>query len=633
MSGGVVGVGTDLVDLDRFRAVLGRRPTVVGRLFTDGERAYAERRNDPVERYAVRFAAKEAAMKALGVGVGAVGWQEIEVERDDEGRPSLVLHGRARELAAAAGVASWLLTLTHGAHAAQAVAVALGGAAGELDTPRRSGARHPRARALPAGGYEAGGGSRAGAAPLEGVVAVDELETGGLVPIVTPEEMGAIDAEAPEPVEVLIGRAGSAVARAARRLLGGTYGRRVVVLAGKGNNGNDGRDAARRLRAAGAAVREVDAGAPPGRLPAADLVIDAAFGTGFRGEWRAPGAPPGALVLAVDIPSGVEGLTGRATGHPLPADATVTFAALKPGLVLPPGLELAGAVEVVDIGLDVSRARAHLVGAAAVAGWLPDRPAVAHKWQSALWVVAGSPGMGGAASLVASGAGRAGAGYVRLSTPGGPAADVPTEVVQVDLPPEGWASEVAGGLDRFAALVVGNGLGTAETSIAAMRELVAEATRRGVPTVVDADGLTALGADAADLVGPGTVLTPHDGEFARLAGHPPGDDRLAAARDLARRTGAVVLLKGRATVVAAPDGEVLVTTTGDQRLATAGTGDVLAGVIGGLLAAGLEPRRAAAAGAFLHGRAGALGWRRGLVAGDLPPALPAAVAEVAALRP
>jgi NAD(P)H-hydrate repair Nnr-like enzyme with NAD(P)H-hydrate dehydratase domain len=129
------------------------------------------------------------------------------------------------------------------------------------------------------------------------------------------------------------------------------------------------------------------------------------------------------------------------------------------------------------------------------------------------------------------------------------------------------------------------------------------------------------------------VLTPHDGEFSRLAGAAPGADRIGAARSLAAVTGAVVLLKGRATVVAGPDGSVLVTTTGDERLATAGTGDVLAGVIGALLATGLPPQRAAAAGAFLHGRAGALGWRRGLVAGDLPTALPAALAEVAALRP
>ena len=609
MTGGaVVGIGTDLVDLDRFRATIERRPGLLDRLFTPGEREYAERRSDPVERFAVRFAAKEAFLKALGVGIGAADWHEIEVERDDDGRPSLRITGRAAELSAAAGVGEWLLTLTHGDTAAQAIAVALAPPA-------------PMARFAPLEGPESS--HRA----LEGLLG------GGLVPIVTPEEMGAIDREAPEPVEVLIGRAGAAVARAAVRLLGGTYGRRVVVVAGKGNNGNDGRDAARRLRARGVAVRVIDAADAPEALPDADLVIDAAYGTGFRGAYDAPVPPPGALVLAVDIPSGVGGLTGTAGGGVVAADATVTFAALKPGLVLPPGLELAGEVTVADIGLDVSRASAHLVGAAAVAGWLPDRPAVAHKWQSAVWVVAGSPGMGGAASLTASAAARTGAGYVRVSTPGGPAADLPTEAVRVDLPADGWADEVVDGLGRFSSLVIGNGMGTSEPVAEAIRQVVAAATAAGLPTVVDADGLTALGADAAGIVGPSTVLTPHDGEFARLAGGPPGHDRLDAARVLARRTGAVVLLKGRATVVASPDGSVLVTTTGDERLATAGTGDVLAGVIAALLAQGLPAARAAAAGAFLHGRAGALGWPRGLVAGDLPLAMPAALAEVAALRP
>ncbi len=608
MTGGaVVGIGTDLVDLDRFRATIERRPGLLDRLFTPGEREYAERRSDPVERFAVRFAAKEAFLKALGVGIGAADWHEIEVERDDDGRPSLRITGRAAELSAAAGVGEWLLTLTHGDAAAQAVAVALAPST-------------PMARS----------------APLEGPRSSHRLEGllgGGLVPIVTPEEMGAIDRDAPEPVEVLIGRAGAAVARAAVGLLGGTYGRRVVVVAGKGNNGNDGRDAARRLRARGVAVRVIDAADAPEALPDADLVIDAAYGTGFRGAYDAPVPLPGALVLAVDIPSGVDGLTGTAGEGVVAADATVTFAALKPGLVLPPGLELAGEITVADIGLDVSRASAHLVGAAAVAGWLPDRPVVAHKWQSAVWVVAGSPGMGGAASLTASAAARTGAGYVRVSTPGGPAADLPTEAVRVDLPADGWADEVIDGLGRFSSLVIGNGMGTSEPMAAAIRRVVAAAAAAGLPTVVDADGLTALGADAAGIVGPTTVLTPHDGEFARLAGGPPGDDRLAAARDLARRTGAVVLLKGRATVVASPDGSVLVTTTGDERLATAGTGDVLAGVIAALLAQGLPTARAAAAGAFLHGLAGALGWPRGLVAGDLPLAMPAALAEVAALRP
>lgn len=620
MTGGVVGIGTDLVDLDRFREVLARRPGMVDRLFTAGERAYAERRTDPLERYAVRFAAKEAVMKALGVGIGAVGWHDIEVERDDEGRPSVLLRGRALELADEAGIGDWKLTMTHSDSAAQAIAVAFApspGLAPALGDDRLPPVARPRSRERARADHGEGGA----------------LVAGGLVPIVTPEEMGAIDRDAPEPVEELIGRAGAATARAAVRLLGGTYGRRVVVLAGKGNNGNDGRDAATRLRARGVRVQVVDAASPPERLPDADLVIDAAYGTGFRGEYRPPQPPPGALVLAVDIPSGVDGLTGRTGDEVLAADATVTFAALKPGLLFPPGLELAGEITVADIGLDVSRATAHLVGVEAVAGWLPSRPVAAHKWQSAVWIVAGSPGMGGAAALCAAAAGRTGAGYVRVSTPGGPAEGLPTEAVRVDLPSREWAPQVIDGLDRFAALVIGNGMGTSPDVVAGIRAVVAAATARGLPTVVDADGLTALGDTAGDLVGPTTVLTPHDGEFARLAGDPPGADRLAAARILAERTGAVVLLKGRATVVAAPDGEVLVTTTGDERLATAGTGDVLAGVIGALLATGMEPLRAAAAGAFIHGRAGALGWRRGLVAGDLPNAVPVALAEVAALRP
>ncbi len=650
-TGGVVGIGTDVVDLERFRQVLGRRPSLVTRLFTPGERAYAERRGDPVERYAARFAAKESVLKALGVGLGAADWHDIEVVRDDDGRPSLVLTGRAAALATAAGVGEWKLTLTHGATAAHAIALALALTPPSLarsvissgdGSSQRSVGTAPVARSVVSSGD--GSSQRSvGTAPVARSVissgdgssqrSVGGLMGGGLVPIVTPEEMGAIDRAAPEPVEILIGRAGGAVARAAIRLLGGTYGRRVVVVAGKGNNGNDGREAARRLRAGGVVVTVLDAGEAPARLPDADLVIDAAYGTGFRGAYTAPEPPPGALVLAVDIPSGVDGLTGRPSERVMAADATVSFAALKPGLVLAPGLQLAGATEVADIGLDVRTASAHLVGAAAVAGWLRERPPLAHKWQTAVWVVAGSPGMGGAAALCASGAARTGAGYVRLSTPGGPAHDVPVEVVRADLPPEGWAEAVIDGFDRFSALVIGNGLGTAPATAAAIRDVVAAAAARGLPTVVDADGLTALGRQARKVVGPTTVLTPHDGEFARLAGAAPDADRLAATRRLAADTGAVVLLKGRTTVIAAPSGEVLVTTTGDERLATAGTGDVLAGVIGGLLAQGLDPARAAAAGAFLHGRAGALGWPRGLVAGDLPPALPAALAEVAAMRP
>jgi NAD(P)H-hydrate epimerase len=234
--------------------------------------------------------------------------------------------------------------------------------------------------------------------------------------------------------------------------------------------------------------------------------------------------------------------------------------------------------------------------------------------------------MPGAAALAARGCARAGAGYVRLSTPGaagaGPA--TPVEVVSVPLPARGWAEVALDDVARIRAVVIGPGLGRAAETDVEVRRFVAGAA---VPLVVDGDALGALGERVAEIVASRrapTVLTPHDGEFERLAGRPPGPDRLAAARALAARTGTVVLLKGPTTVVAAPDGTVLISARGDARLATAGTGDVLSGVIGALLAQGVEPQRAAAAGAFLHGCAAELGPARGLVAGDVADRLPEA---------
>ena len=455
----------------------------------------------------------------------------------------------------------------------------------------------------------------------------------GLVqPIVTPAEMAAIDAGAPEPVDVLIERAGGAVARAALRMLGGAYGRRVVIVAGKGNNGADGRAAARRLELRGVRCRVVDAADLPAVLPDADLVIDAAYGTGFRGSFDAPElARPGTPVLAVDIPSGVDGLTGSAAGRVLRADRTVTFAALKPGLLLADGPALAGEIEIADIGLDTSSATAHRLTADDVAAWLPDRPRDSHKWRAAVWVVGGSPGMTGAAVLATRAAQRAGAGYVRLSVPGDDAAQgAPIEAVVVALPATGWADVVSADLGRFRALAVGPGAGTDPGAAQEIRTLVSAAW---LPTVVDGDGLRALGESAAEVIAARShatvdvVLTPHDGELEALTGAPPGPDRLAAVRQLAAATGAVVLLKGPSTLVAHPDGQVLASDAGDERLATAGSGDVLTGVIAALLAQGMDPLRAAATGAFLHGSAGDLAWRRGLVAGDLVDHLPAAFAE------
>ena len=448
-----------------------------------------------------------------------------------------------------------------------------------------------------------------------------------MIPVLTPDEMRAVDAAAPEPVEVLIERAGAAVAIEALRLLGGGYGRRVVVLAGKGNNGADGRAAAVRLRRRGVRVAVIEAEGAPDRLPAADLVIDAAYGTGFRGTHQPPDLG-GAPVLAVDIPSGIDGTTGEEHGHAWPAQRTVTFAALKPGLLFPPGRERAGSVALADIGLDVSHASAGVVEASDVAAWVPAPRATAHKWHAALLVVAGSPGMTGAAHLCASAAQRAGAGMVRLGTPGlDDDPGRPTEAVGLALPAEGWAASVTAVAARFGAVVVGPGLGRADGTADEVAHLL---SRLEQPVVLDGDGLAALGGQPAGLAGRGhpTVLTPHDGEHEQLTGRPPGPDRLAAARDLARTSGAVVLLKGPTTVIAAPDGPTAV-VLGDARLATAGTGDVLSGLIGALLARGVAAFPAAAAGAWLHARAASVGPPAGLVAGDLPALVGAALAEVA----
>ncbi|MHB1445540.1 MAG: NAD(P)H-hydrate dehydratase [Acidimicrobiales bacterium] len=438
-------------------------------------------------------------------------------------------------------------------------------------------------------------------------------------PVVSVAEMRAIDAEAQRavPLEDLVERAGSAVAAEALHMMGGAYGRRVAVVVGKGNNGADGRVAAERLRRRGVRVALVDAADALDRLPAGlDLVIDAAYGTGFHGSYTAPATD--AAVLAVDIPSGVDGDTGTAEGGGGSAVATVTFAALKPGLLFGAGAQRSGRVRVADIGLDCSGAAAWLVTDADVAAAPLGRSRESHKWRSALGVVAGAPGMMGAPGFSVRGAQRAGAGMVRLGVPGAGPGDLPvSEAVSTDLPAD-WAEFALEWVSHCRAVVVGPGLGRAETTRAAVRQLAA---RTGVPLLVDADGLHALGRDASKVLAgrkAPTVLTPHDGEFETLTGSAPGPDRLGAARGLAADCGAVVLLKGSTTVVADPEGRVLIAASGSSRLATAGTGDVLSGIIGAFLAGGIEPLLAAGLGAHVHGRAAARGRPVGLVAGDLP---------------
>jgi NAD(P)H-hydrate epimerase len=431
-------------------------------------------------------------------------------------------------------------------------------------------------------------------------------------PVLSPDQMRHVDANSTVPFDILVERAGYAVAHAARVMMGGTYGRRVVVLAGKGNNGADGRVAARRLEERGARVVVFDAERAPMLLSDCDLVIDAAYGTGFRGEYNAPQTK--APVLAVDIPSGVDSCTGEARGRPARATATVTFGTLKPGLVLEPGRSLAGEVSIADIGLDVRLAvdvdarSLGLVEPDDVVAWIPRREAAAHKWKTGVRAIAGSRGMPGAARLACAAAYRSGAGIVHLSSLGVSGdVEVPTEVVYRHLPEKGWSRVALGDIDRFSAALIGPGIGRGDELV---DEFVTFVTGCPTPLVIDGDGLTLLGAsrdgrhgDASDVIArrsAPTVLTPHDGEFSSLVGAPPGANRIEAARAAAAHLGAVVLLKGPTTVVADPEGDALLIAAGDERLATAGSGDVLTGIISAFLARGATALHAAAAGAHVH---------------------------------
>ena len=444
-----------------------------------------------------------------------------------------------------------------------------------------------------------------------------------MIPVVTPARMAEIDAAAPEPTEVLIERAGAAVARAAVEVMGGRYGRRVVVLAGPGNNGADGRAAARRLRRRGVRVRVFSATDAVETLPPADLYIDAAFGTGLSRPYAPPErGRPDAPVLAVDIPSGLDGLTGEALSGPVwTARRTVTFAALKPGLLFGEGPAACGTTTVADIGLTVGdddgEACALFTDGDVEA--LPAGTGATHKWNAAALVVAGSPGMGGAASLACSAALRSGARMVHLNSPAAAGTAWPVEVVRLEPP-------LTVDADRFMVCAAGPGLGTDQEAAARL----AEALALGLPTVVDADGLRLLRHPAVAAVmdqrrggSSPVVLTPHDGEFEALMSARPGPDRIAGARAAAAQLDAVVLLKGGPTVVADAGGRVRIASSGDARLATAGTGDVLTGVITGRMAA-FGPERLVdrvAEAAHLHGRAAASVGGARLLAGDLLGAL------------
>jgi len=508
--------------------------------------------------------------------------------------------------------------------------------------------------------------------------------TDWLLPLPDAEQMRAVDRAAIEQYAIpgvdLMERAGTHVARAVERA---ARDGRVAVLCGTGNNGGDGLVAARVLRAAGREVTVVCVGDPAGYrgdaavnmtrlagegprrldgtpwqgfgaagdpLAGATVLVDALLGTGFQGSPRDEAARAielinghGAPVVAVDVPSGIDADDGTVPGVAVRADVTVTFHAAKVGLWVHPGKGHAGTVQVVDIGIPAS---VHVdtsagLATAAVAAGLPRRGAESSKFTSGhVVVVGGSRELAGAPRMAAAAAMRAGAGYVSVCVPAAIQPSIAAGMVELmghALPEEQGALSPVGADEtlelaaRAGALVVGPGLGRSGGARELTREL---ASASPVPFVLDADGIAAFDGDAAALAerAAAAVITPHAGELGRLLGVSSEEvqaRRLAHARAAAARCSAITVLKGDDTIVALPDGRVAISPGDSPALATAGTGDVLSGVIGALLAEGCEPVRAACAAVWLHAEAGRVAAREhgaaeGVVASDVIAALPRA---------
>jgi len=447
-------------------------------------------------------------------------------------------------------------------------------------------------------------------------------------PLYSAEEMRAAEERYPaypDSIPELMERAGAAVAREA--MLAFPAARSFACVCGGGSNGGDGRVAARILREAGHVADETT---DPDTY---DVVVDALFGTGFRGAPRPEAAElierinaASAPVVSVDLPSGVDASTGEVAGAAVDADLTVTFHASKVGLTVAPGRFYAGRSVVSDIGLDAATT-VHRRATAALPSIVPLRGARDTKFTSgSVLVVGGQPGMTGAACLSAMAAFRADAGYVTLAVPqvALPAAEaLALEPVKVGWSDADAVGTIARAAERATALAIGPGLGRSDERRTLVRQLLEQLR---IPAVVDADALFGLEPFERDAP---TVLTPHAGELARLLDTDSdwvNAHRLAAAQQGADRYGAIVVLKGADTIVAAPSVGAIVCDLGPPGLATAGTGDVLTGVVGAFLAKGLEPQLAAAAAAVVHAQAAELAPQRaGLVASDLLAALPAAL--------
>ena len=503
------------------------------------------------------------------------------------------------------------------------------------------------------------------------------------VPLPDAETMRAIDSWAIEQGVRsldLMERAGAGVARAVERVAPDGA---VTVVCGKGNNGGDGLVAARLLRQAGRAVTVLavtsleqlrgDARENLLRLPGdspvtfdrvggsgsaralagSAAIVDALLGTGFAGELRGAVAAAtdainaaGAPVVSVDVPSGVDASTGVVLGAAVRAALTVTFHAAKPGLWIHPGKAHAGQVETIDIGIPrgapgAAEAAVGLIGASVLDG-LPLRGASSTKFSSGhVLVVGGSRGLIGAPRMAAQAAMRAGAGYVTACVPASLqailASGAPPELMTRGLPDRDGAPVAAGVQDvleaagRGGSLALGPGLGRSAGGFELAREL---AQRAPLALVLDADGLNAHAERLADLAGrrAPTVLTPHAGELARLLGLPAEEierERLRYVRAAAELAQAVVVLKGDDTLVADPGGPVAVSPGGSPALATAGSGDVLTGIVAALLAQNLPAFAAAAAAVCLHAEAGrraarGVGAAEGVIATDVIAALPRA---------
>jgi NAD(P)H-hydrate epimerase len=462
----------------------------------------------------------------------------------------------------------------------------------------------------------------------------------------------------------LMETAGSAVAdEVARRF---PDAERVTVLCGPGNNGGDGFVAARLLRDKGYAVRlgllgEVerlsgDAAAMAKRwegtteapsldlLEGADIIVDALFGAGLARDIEGEAAnlieavnATGIPVIAIDVPSGIDGTTGGVRGVAIEALATVTFFRLKPGHLLYPGRGYCGDTILADIGIPAGVLDTILPKTFANEPelWLGDFPlpeATGHKYARGHSVVVSGPLWStGAARLAARGALRVGSGLVTIASPADALAVNAAQLTAIMVRPCDDARALSAMLEdeRKNAVVIGPGAGIGER----LKSRVLAVLSSKAAIVLDADALTVFADDNSTLFSSiasrpaPVVLTPHEGEFASLFGKIRGPSKLDAAREAASRSGAIILLKGPDTVIAAPDGTASINATSSPFLATAGSGDVLAGMIGGLLAQSMPAFEAAGAAAWLHGAA-ALAFGPGLIAEDLPEMLPEVLREL-----